>query len=87
MICIILFVLFIWWNFGNVYLVEFVIKYEIILIIFKILKGMLRYILEKRREKKIVMFKNGLFLVLYFRYIEGWRRVLLKFVVFVFLIL
>lgn len=59
--CIILFVLFIWWNFGNVYLVEFVIKYEIILIIFKILKGMLRYILEKRREKKIVMFKNGLF--------------------------
>lgn len=55
----------------NVYLVEFVIKYEIILIIFKILKGMLRYILEKRREKKIVMFKNGLFLVLYFRYIEG----------------
>lgn len=57
--CIILFVLFIWWM--NVYLVEFVIKYEIILIIFKILKGMLRYILEKRREKKIVMFKNGLF--------------------------
>lgn len=53
MICIILFVLFIGWNFGNVFLVEFVIKYEIILIIFKILKGMLRYILGKIREKKL----------------------------------
>lgn len=44
----------------NVYLAEFVTKYETTLTIPKTSKGMPRYTSEKTREKKIATFKNGL---------------------------